>query len=126
MNYVKEQRDSIEKVKSVFQDYIRNSRTIDLLWSDKLGYILIIGITKEMDDISMHPIVLEDAETLCHHMLYEIACDILESGGNFDDIFNASPAEKDLILKTFRPYLEKLPEYEYLVEELFTTPSEEA
>lgn len=124
MNYSKEQRNRIEKVKDVFQDYIKNSRTLDLLWSDKLGYVLIIGISKDMDDISMHPIVLEDAETLCRQLLYETACDVLEAGGNFDDIFRATPAEKDAVTKAFRPYLDHLPEFEYLAEELFTAPAE--
>lgn len=126
MNYSKEQKESIEKVRTVFMDYIKNSRTLDLLWSDKLGYLLLTGITKEMDDVYMHPILLEDAETLCYKLLYEIACDVLEAGGNFDDIFESTPAEKCAVIKAFQPYLEQLPEYEYLIEELFAAPSDEA
>ena len=126
MNYSKEQKESIEKVRTVFLDYIKNSRTLDLLWSDKLGYLLLTGITKEMDDVYMHPILLEDAETLCHKVLYEIACDVLEAEGNYDDIFDASPIERDRILQAFSPYMVQLPEYEYVIEELFRAPSDEA
>lgn len=74
----------------------------------------------------MDPIILEDAETLCYHLLYEIACDVLEAGSNYDDIFKATAAEKDAAKKAFRSYLDQLPEYEYLVEELFAVPSEES
>lgn len=125
MNYSKEQRENIEKVKTVFQDYIKHSKTLELLWSDKLGYILIMGINKTMDDISMDPIILEDAETLCYHLLYEIACDVLEAGNNYDDIFKATAAEKDTVKKAFHPYMVQLPEYAHLIEELFMISLEE-
>ena len=113
MKYTKEQLDAIEKVKSVFSDYIRNSRTLDLIWSDKLGYIMITGITKDMNDFVMHPEVIYTAERLCNHLLYEIACDVLESRGHCHDIYTSSPLEKKLILDAYLPYMTQLPEYSH-------------
>ena len=39
MKYSNQQLNSIEKVKTVFHDYIKASKTLDLLWSDKVGYL---------------------------------------------------------------------------------------
>lgn len=123
MNYTKKQLESIEKVKTVFAEYIQNSRTLDLLWSDKLGYILITGITKNMDDFVMQPEVITTAERLCDQLLYEIACDVLESRGHCHDIYISTPLEKQLILKAYQPYMSQLPEYSHMLEMHFINPS---
>ena len=123
MNYTKKQLDSIEKVKTVFAEYIQNSRTLDLVWSDKLGYILITGITKNMDDFVMQPEVISTAERLCDQLLYEIACDVLESRGHCHDIYISTPLEKQLILKAYQPYMSQLPEYSHMLEMHFTDPT---
>ena len=123
MNYTKEQLESIEKVKTVFADYIQNSRTLDLLWSNKLGYILITGITKNMNDFVMQPEVITTAERLCNQLLYEIACDVLESRGNCHDIYISTPLEKQLILESYQPYMSQLPEYSDMLEIHFIDPT---
>lgn len=120
MTYTKEQLESIERVKSVFADYLKNSRTLDLIWSDKLGYVLITGITKDMSDFVMQPEVIYTAERLCDHLLYEIACDVLESRGHCHDIYISTPFEKQLILEAYQPYMCQLPEYSHMLEIHFT------
>ncbi len=123
MKYTKEQLEAIEKVKSVFSDYIRNSRTLDLIWSDKLGYILITGITKDMHNFIMQPEVIYTAERLCDQLLYEIACDVLEAKGHCHDIYISTPLEKQLILEAYQPYMSQLPEYKHMLEMHFTDPA---
>lgn len=123
MKYTKEQLDAIEKVKSVFADYLKNSRTLELVWSDKLGYILITGITKDMHDFIMQPEVIYTAERLCDQLLYEIACDVLESIGHYHDIYISTPLEKQLILDAYQPYMSQLPEYNHMLEIHFTDPA---
>lgn len=123
MNYTKEQLEAIEKVKTVFADYIQNSRTLDLLWSDKLGYILITGINKNMDDFVMQPEVINTAERLCDQLLYEIACDVLESRGHCHDIYISTPLEKQLIFEAYQPYMSQLPEYSDMLEIHFIDPA---
>lgn len=123
MKYTKEQLDAIEKVKSVFSDYLRNSRTLDLIWSDKLGYILITGITKDMNDFVMQPEVIYTSEQLCDQLLYEIACDVLETKGHCHDIYISTPLEKQLILEAYQPYMDQLPEYSHMLEIHFTDPT---
>lgn len=123
MKYTKEQLDAIEKVKAVFSDYIKNSRTLDLIWSDKLGYILITGLTKDMSDFVMQPEVIDTAEWLCDQLLYEIACDVLESRGHCHDIYISTPLEKQLILEAYQPYMSQLPEYSDMLEIHFIDPA---
>lgn len=124
MKYTKEQLDAIEKVKSIFADYIKNSRTLELVWSDKLGYILITGLTKEMDNFVMQPEVVFTAERLCDQLLYEIACDVLEKNGHCHDIYISTPTEKQAILDAYHPYMCQLPEYSHMLEIPFTDPSQ--
>ena len=71
----------------------------------------------------MDPIIIKDVETLCQQLLYEIACDILETNKNYDNIFLVSPIEKNAVKVAFQPHLTKLPEYNYLVETLFSRSS---
>jgi len=123
MKYTKEQLNAIEKVKTVFSDYIKNSKTLDLIWSDKLGYILITGITKDMNNFVMQPEVLYTAERLCDQLLYEIACDVLEANGHCHDIYISTPIEKQLILEAYQPYMSQLPEYKDITELHFTDPA---
>lgn len=122
MNYTKEQKASIEKVKTVFADYIKDSKNFDLLYSEKLGYILLTGISKNMDDLAMEPTILEDGEELCDQILYEIACDILEENGYHGDNYLAPENLKQQIKNAYHPYMSNLPEYKALVEKQFTNP----
>ena len=41
MLYEEKEKAEIERVYSVFQDYIRTSPYLEWVWSDKIGYILI-------------------------------------------------------------------------------------
>lgn len=123
MKYTKEQLEAIENVKSIFADYIKNSKTLDLIWSDKLGYILITGITKDMNNFVMQPEVIYSAERLCDQLLYEIACDVLESRGHCHDIYTSTSLEKQLILEAYKPYMGQLPEYSHMLEMHFIDPS---
>lgn len=124
MNYSKEQLKSIEKVKTIFEGYLKDCWTLDLLWSDKIGYLLVTGITKDKNNIVMHPEIIHDGERLCEQLLYEIACDVLSSNGNFHDIYESSPLEKELILKAYHPYMIQLPEYSDLIERHFICPED--
>ena len=122
MNYTKVQKEEIEKVKEIFADYIKKSKYLELLWSDKLGYVLLTGINNNMDDFTMHPEVIKSGEFLCSHLLYELACDTIEATGNFHDIFECTSDEKALIKKAYDPYMNQLPEYNHLIEKLYNNP----
>ena len=56
-------------------------------------------------------------------LLYEIACDVLESRGHCHDIYISTPLEKQLILEAYQPYMRQLPEYSHMLEMHFTDPT---
>jgi len=105
----------IEKVISVFQDYIGNSPYIEWLWSPKLGYILM-QISMEKQDIGECRIVT-DAHRLCRILLYEVAENVLQRNSEHT-VFEADPSEQAEIETCLRPYIDQLPEYEYLLREM--------
>ena len=124
MKCSREQIELIKKVEKVFQAYIRESKEFELLWSEKVGYVLLSGITKDMSDFIMHPKIIIDASQLCFYLLTEIAFDVIKTQDHFHDIHLSSASERELIKTVYLPYMQQLPEYTYLIEEVFADPFE--
>lgn len=118
--YTKKQNKKIEKVLKVFADYIRSTDYFDVVWSEKLGYVLLDGISKDSDDLCLTPKVLRDGAVLCDKAIYNIACDVMESQGKSSDLELCSEADQEEIRKALRNYMGELPEYSYLVDDLFS------
>jgi len=121
--YTDTQKLEIERVKSVFRDYIQASQYIDLVRSEKLGYILLY-INPPTQDLGMEPEIITDGSDLCELLLSEVAADVLELTRNEHSVSEADPLEKSEILKRLEPFAEQLPEYRHLFEELFTKTKE--
>ena len=113
MLYTKKQKEEIEKVLSVFGEYIKSSPYLDLVWSDKLGYILLQIELKYRNVFQDN--IIENAEQLCAKLLEEVADDVLQMTGNEHSMQEADPLERAEIEKRLAVYAEKLPEYGYLV-----------
>ena len=112
MLYTKKQKEEIEKVLSVFGEYIKSSPYLDLVWSDKLGYILLQIELKYRNVFQDN--IIENAEQLCAKLLEEVADDVLQMTGNEHSMQEADPLERAEIEKRLAVYAEKLPEYGYL------------
>jgi hypothetical protein len=117
--YTTEQNKEIEKVMAVFHDYIQNTKYFDVLWSDKLGYLYLNGISDDRDHLCMAPVVLRDGESLCDEIVYHIANDVLESRGKSHDLYLCTEIEKKEIRKALSTYMNDLPEYQHLIDALF-------
>lgn len=117
--YTTEQNKEIEKVIAVFHDYIKNTRYFDVLWSEKLGYIYLGGISCDRDDVCMAPMVLRDGESLCDEIVYHIANDVVESRGKSHDLYLCTEDEKKEIRDALAIYMNELPEYHHLIDALF-------
>ena len=122
MIYTKEEHESIEKVKEVFAEYIANFKDMDLVYSEKAGYVILFGIRIEVGRLTMDPIFIREGGQLCDFLLYEIACETMTRIGEFHDIHEATAEEKVIIKQAFEPYMVQLPEYEYLIEKQFKLP----
>lgn len=115
-------KEAIEKVRGVFEGYIQASPYMELLWSDKLGYVLMLIDSKTSEIVENR--VVTDAESLCRYLIGEIAQKALEIMGKDHDACELSPREHDEIRKELKPYMEQLPEYGYLLRKHFKPPSE--
>ena len=119
--YTKKQKSEIEKVRAAFQDYIQNSGYIDLLWSDKVGYVLL-PLNPESEDgfrVESEPERIENAEMLCERLFTEIFYDVINFSGKGHDTDKADAEGRAEVQRRLRPYIEQFPEYKSLAEPLY-------
>ena len=120
MTYTPEEEMKIKKVLATFHDYIEASSTIDVLFSKKVGYLLVsLG---GGDNPSLYGTdEIESASGLCLSLMEEIAQDCIEkTNPEYDSINQTTAEEREAILERIRQYTRTLPEYAYLEEELFS------
>ena len=104
----------IERVINVFHDYIEQATFLDILWTDKAGYVYLYidGRTTPIVDSTY----IESAEMLFSRLIGEIESDVLVSTGNDHSIMDADYLEKREMQRRFKPYLDQFPEYRHLAE----------
>ena len=116
MIYTKQEKKKLERVISVFAERLKESDAFDLVWSDKVGYVLL-DISPDYDYVDTARRI-DTAEELCRLMLEDIALDVLLLTENEHSMETADPLERAEILRRWQPFCEQLPEYEYLRKEL--------
>ena len=114
-----QRRDEIEEIIKVFSEYIKNSVRLELLWSEKLGYVLIEIDDLRREDPDYRCEFITDGKKLCSTILLEIAYDVLEATGSGHSLDRANAKEQKAILKELERYLQFLPQYRPLTEQLF-------
>lgn len=113
-------KEAIERVMSVFSEYIKTTPYFDIVWSGKVGYIYISidscrGTVGDMDCL-----VIDSPEELLDKLLYEMAVDIMEEVGHTIDPTEATLLERGEIERRIHPYLEQLPAYQDRLHRFFT------
>ena len=116
MTYTKQEKQKLERVIAVFAERLKESDAFDLVWSDKVGYVLL-DISPDYDYVDTARRI-ETAEGLCELMLEDIALDVLLLTENEHSIETADPLERAEILRRWQPYFEQLPKYEYRRDEM--------
>ena len=119
MKYTQEQLSELNRVIEVFADYIHASKQLDLIYSEKFGYILLNDVCTEEDDQDLIPILIDDAEELCDHLILEKANEILRGKHVMRDLWDTTSRERELIADALEEYMIKIPEYRYLVSKQF-------
>ena len=114
MIYTKQEKQKLERVLSVFAERLRESDAFDLVWSGKVGYVLL-DISPNYDYVDTARRI-DTAEELCRLMLEDVALDVLLLTENEHSMETADPLERAEIQRLWQPYFEQLPEYEYLRE----------
>lgn len=119
--YAPETKAAIDKVIAVFRDYIKTCPYFEVLWSDKVGYIYLNIDTTSGRVGDMGVVLIESAEELLDHLLFELAVDTMEEGGHTIDPTEASKIERAEIERKLAPFMDRLPEYSDRVERIFDT-----
>jgi len=84
-----------------------------------LFHYVFLNIDLEKSSIEMEPIIIESAEDLCEELLYEISNDVME---NTSHEFTLAEAPLDIRLEIesrFSVYLDQLPQYRHLANDMF-------
>lgn len=115
MVYSNDEKKRLSKVVSAFAEYLSNSSSADLLYSEKVGYVLIR--IDGYDQLKSEADVIRDAEELCDRLLNEIYLDYcIEVFQNKKGKTVMTIKEKAELRKRFESYMENLPEYAEIVE----------
>ncbi len=115
---VEKEKHEIERVKEVFAEHLRQSPDFELLWSDKVGYVwLTIGVNPVYVDTGIR---IESAADLCGRCLDDVAMDVLYMTGNDHALEEADPLELAEIKRRWEPYINQLPEYAYICDDLLS------
>ena len=118
MLYEETEKKEIERVYAVFADYIRESPYLEWLWSDKLGYLLL-KISTEKRYVE-EEILVDTADQLAEVLFSEVSMDVLQMTGNDHTEQTADPLELAEIKQRWNPYIDQLPEYAYICDELLS------
>ena len=115
MVYSTDEKKRLRKVISAFAEYLRNSPSADLLYSEKVGYVLIR--IDGHDRLKSEADVIRDAEELCERLLNEIYLDYcIEVSQKKEDMLVMASEEIAELRNRFELYMAQLPEYAEIAE----------
>ena len=101
----------MRRVESAFADYLENEDSIDLLWSDKVGYVFLTINEKTHQSESCED--LHTAPQLCHRLLDDMAITVLLQTKRNHNFTNMDKDEAARVRAAWKPVIEKLPDYAY-------------
>ena len=126
--YTNAEKQKIEQVIAVFQDYIHNAQNVygqpscEIIWSDKMKcYVLLLNysMTETINEKDLFSIPIYSAEELYAELIYELAHEIYAKY-NFAELHPEEISAETMhhaqteIVEYLAPYLQALPEYQEL------------
>ena len=126
--YTNAEKQKIEQVIAVFQDYIHTAQNLygqpscEIIWSDKIEcYVLLLNysMTETINEKDLFAIPIHSAEELYAELIYELAHEIYAKY-NFAELQPEEISEEAMqqaqtkIVEYLAPYLQALPEYQEL------------
>lgn len=109
----------LERVLKIMEPYIQSCPLYDVVHSDKFGYLLIAMPSAEVID-DAEVIQLECAEMLLHELFTNLCYDFMEQEGHCVDYTEATALELRELRVWIRPFLEQLPEYQHILDEILS------
>lgn len=112
----------MRRVESAFADYLESEGSVDLLWSDKVGYVFLTINEKTHESESCND--LHTATQLCHRLLDDMAITVLMQTKRNHNFSTMDKDEAAQVRAAWKPVIEKLPDYAYLCDEILREAQE--
>ena len=109
-----EEKQKIERVLAVFSQYLKDTDFYEVFWSEKHGYILL-GMSGNGTNVFDEASIIPTSEAFVKRMLTEIASDYFITTDSENTLKTATQPEVVEIRQRWKPYMEQLPEYQYLL-----------
>lgn len=107
----------LERVLAIMGPYLQKTPLMDVVHSDKFGYLLISLPSEGMiNDATLTQ--LDSAEKLVAEVYQNLRYDYVEQFGNIEDFEKASPAEAGAMREWMRKYTDQLPEYDRILDDV--------
>lgn len=116
-NYVKRNTE-MDRIVEAFSGYIHRHPNLDLLWSEKLGYVLLSIDT--VRDCLYGTNIFSNAQKLACCLFNEVVTDVILEQEDCDDISNLNGEGREEVRQRWAPFLEMLPEYKNVCEDILT------
>lgn len=117
MQYPDNELQEIERVKRAFSNYLDQCSDSELVWSKKVGYIWLILTQNPYNPVDTGRRI-ESAIDLCRTCLYDIAMGVVCMKESDHMPESADEMEQQEIKRRWKQYIDLLPEYAYLCDEV--------
>ena len=117
MNVKHIKRDAeMDRIAEAFSGYIHRHPNLDLVWSEKLGYILLSIDT--VQDCLYGTSIYTDAQKLARRLFEEVVTDVVLECEDCDDVSGIDDEGREEVKRRWVPFLEMLPEYKSICEDI--------
>ena len=111
----------MDRIAEAFSGYIHRHPNLDLLWSEKLGYVLLSIDT--VRDCLYGTSIFTNAQKLAYRLFNEVVTDVILEYEDCDDFSNLNDEGREEVRQRWAPFLEMLPEYENVCEDILNENS---
>lgn len=101
----------------MFSQHLKDTDFYEVFWSEKHGYILL-GMSGDGTNVFDEASIIPTSEAFVKRMLTEIASDYFIETESDNTLKTATQPEAVEIRQRWRPYMEQLPEFQYLLDTL--------
>lgn len=99
----------------MFSQHLKGTDFYEVFWSEKHGYILL-GMSGDGTNVFDETSIIPTSEAFVKRMLTEIASDYFIATDSDNTLKTATQPEAVEIWQRWMPYMEQLPEYQYLLD----------
>ena len=114
-NYIPKDPEMNRSV-DAFSGYIHRHPNLDLVWSEKIGYVLMtINSDKQRGEDYCS---FRTAHDLAFRLFSEVVTDVVLECEDCDDVSNLGDEGREEVKRRWAPFLEMLPEYKDVCEDI--------